>query len=424
MNNTTAPAGDDPRQNRALARFAAVQTVQQARQNGLTLTQALQQAAQQPWEGRYYAAPTIEAWVYRYAQGRFAALQDQPRRDKGKKRTVDPSATAALLELRRQYPQLTLQALISELLRRGVLQPGAYSASTLQRRLAEAGLDRRSLRAGAGLVGGPTKAFELPLPNLLWMADGMHGPTLRLNDGTRLRTFLFALLDDCSRLCAHGQFYAHERLEGFLDTLRQAVQTRGVPDKLYTDNGPAFRSQHLQIVCANLGIRLLHCRPYHSWSKGKLERFFLTAQTQFLPTLLFQPVTSLAELNERFWRWVERDYHQRAHGALGDESPAARFARLGAAVRPLPREAPIERLFLMRETRRVRKDATFALGGQYWEAPTHLRGQLITLHYEPIGLQRVEIWLADRYLGPAVRCDKHRNAQLPLSSNDYEHPAA
>ena len=179
-----------------------------------------------------------ETWVYKFQHGHFAALHDQPRSDQGQKRALDPAVTEALIQLRRQHPEFTLQALAQELVRQGVLQPGTFSYSTLHRRLVEAGLDRRSVRAGAGqLAGGPTKAFELPLPNLLWMADCMHGPVLkRANGPASLRTFLFALLDDHSRLCTHGQFYAAEKLECFLDCLRRAVAARGVPWKLYTDN--------------------------------------------------------------------------------------------------------------------------------------------------------------------------------------------
>ncbi len=418
MNKNTAPDDDDPRQRRALARFAAVQLVRQARQRGLALARALQEAAQQPWDGRFYSPETIEAWVYRFDHGQFAALHDQPRRDRGQTRALDPAATQALLNLRRLHPQLTLPALVQELLRQGVLQHGAFSYSTLQRRLAAAGLDRRSLRAGAALIGGPTKAFELPLPNLLWMADAMYGPTLKLPEGTAQRTFLFAILDDHSRLCVHGQFYAAERLECFLDTLRQAVAARGLPDKLYTDNGAAFRSQHLQIVCANLGIKLVHARPYHSWSRGKIERFFLTVQTQFQAQLHFQPVTSLDDLNRQFWRWVETDYHQRPHSALQDQSPAARFAQAGIPLRTLAPDADLQRLFLMRVDRRVRKDATISLGGQLWEVPAHLRGVVIRVHFDPVHWTRVEVWLHDQFLAHARRCNKHLNAQTP-SSNDY-----
>lgn len=414
-----ASSDENPADARALARFAAVQAVLQAHQSGQSWTQALQHAAQQAWDGRLLAAATIESWVYRYRHGRFAALQNRPRGDRGEHRALEPVALEALLKLRRDHPLLTVKALTEELVRQGVLVRGTFSASTLHRRLAEAGLDRRSLRAGAGVAGGPTKAFELPLPNLLWMADCMYGPTLQTGETTQ-RTFLFALLDDCSRLCVHGQFYPQERLEYFLDTLRHAVQTRGLPDKIYTDHGAAFRSQHLGIVCANLGIRLLHAKPYHAWSKGKIERFFLSVQTQFQPTLGFEPVHSLEALNRRFWLWLETEYHQREHTALSGESPAARFARLGTALRLLAPDAQLARLFLMRVPRRVRKDATFSLGGEFWEVAPHLRGQIVTVHFDPITFQRVEIWLGERLVGQARRCNKQGNSQL-RSSNDYEH---
>jgi len=52
----------------------------------------------------------------------------------------------------------------------------------------------------------------------------------------------------------------------------------------------------------------------------------------------------------------------------------------------------------------------------------HLRGQVVTVHFDPITLRRVEAWLGQKFVGIAVRCNKHRNAQIP-SSNDYDHDA-
>jgi len=202
----TLPLADENTDEaRALARFAAVQAVIQAVQNGNSLGSACQQAALQAWDGRLFAAATIEDWYYGYKHNKFAALQNQRRSDKGQNKALDPAAVEALCQLRRAHPTMTVKALTAELLRQGVLTAGTFSDSTLQRRLAEAGLDRQSLRAGSGLIGGgPTKAFELPLPNLLWMADCMHGPALKTEGGAPVqRTFLFALVDDCSRaLCA------------------------------------------------------------------------------------------------------------------------------------------------------------------------------------------------------------------------------
>jgi hypothetical protein len=73
----------------------------------------------------------------------------------------------------------------------------------------------------------------------------------------------------------------------------------------------------------------------------------------------------------------------------------------------------------MRLERRVRKDATFSLGGVFWEVPAHLRGQLIEVRFEPVSYQRLEVWFAGRLIGPARRCNKQQNAQI-RSSNDYE----
>ena len=415
------PPAQDKTLSRALVRYAAVQLIQQALQSGSSLLAALQRASQQPWGGRYYAPATIETWWYAHRHEGFAALQSCPRSDKGKKRALDPAATQALIELRLEHPNLTLKALVKELLRRNVLQEGSYSLSTLHRRLTEAGLDRQSIRSGAGHIGGPTKAFEMPLPNLLWMADCMHGPTLRNPGHKDQRTYLFALIDDSSRLCPHAQFYPRERLEYFLNCLRQAVTTRGVPDKLYTDNGPAFRSRHLQIVCANLNIALLHAKPYHAWSKGKIERFFLTLQKLFLATLVFEPVQTLEQLNRRFWKWLESGYHQHPHSSLQDQTPAQRFATLGQALRVPDPDRDLDRLFMMQVSRRVRMDATFSLHAQLWEAPVHLRGQIVTVHFDPIDYRRVELWMEDRLLGRAIPCNKQLNARTYGSDNTHEH---
>jgi putative transposase len=50
--------------------------------------------------------------------------------------------------------------------------------------------------------------------------------------------------------------------------LKQALLRRGLPQRLYVDNGAHYRSQHLALVCAKLGIALIHARPYRPQGKG------------------------------------------------------------------------------------------------------------------------------------------------------------
>jgi transposase InsO family protein len=73
---------------------------------------------------------------------------------------------------------------------------------------------------------------------------------------------LIAFLDDHSRLIVHGEFYLSEGLDCYMDALEEALSKRGLPRKLYTDDGSAMRSHHLDHVCASLGIALVHAPPY------------------------------------------------------------------------------------------------------------------------------------------------------------------
>ncbi|CAO0823441.1 hypothetical protein DFAR_3700002 [Desulfarculales bacterium] len=56
--------------------------------------------------------------------------------------------------------------------------------------------------------------------------------------------------------------------------LASGLAQTGLPHKRYLDNGPVFRSYHLEEVTASLGIALVHSPPYVPQSRGKIEKFF------------------------------------------------------------------------------------------------------------------------------------------------------
>ena len=115
------------------------------------------------------------------------------------------------------------------------------------------------------------RKFEAELPNDLWQSDAMHA--IKITSEGRLRkTYLFAFIDDMSRLVPHAEFYLREHLDSYSDALRRALSKRGLPRKLYVDNGPTFSSRHLGHVTASLGIALIHSQPYQPEGRGKIER--------------------------------------------------------------------------------------------------------------------------------------------------------
>lgn len=165
------------------------------------------------------------------------------------------------------------------------------------------------------------------------------------------------------------------------------------------------------MVCANLGIKLIHAKPYAAWSKGKIERYFLRVQQDFQQSLVLKPVDSLAQLNERYWQWLESDYHQRPHQALENKSPSQRFSERSAAVKAAPPSEELLGLFLHRVTRRVRKDATISLDGKWFEVSSALRGQEIEICYDPFSFSAVNIWWQGKFFAAAKPLNKHLNAK-------------
>lgn len=291
-----------------------------------------------------------------------------------------------------------------------------------QMRLAKATLPGILRYLAQSHISGPTKAFEAPWVNELWMVDFSPGPFLHVPDQKKaLATHLCAILDDHSRLVAHAAYYLNADTRSFHQSFKQAIQRRGLPRKLYTDQGRPFTNDHTRGICANLGIRLLHAKPDHAWSKGKIERFFLSLQQDFEASLRWpgQAPGSLEELNARLADWLQSVYHVRRHEGIG-MSPNERFAQGSRQVRALDPHLDLDRLFEAQLFRVVRKDGTVRLENQLYEVDLALRGLEVRLRLDPWTLARVEVDYRGQSFGLARRVDRQLNSQLFGGAQHYE----
>ena len=230
--------------------------------------------------------------------------------------------------------------------------------------------------------------------------------------GGKRQCFLCAILDDASRLIPHGQFYADQGLEGLLDCLRSAIAARGVPIRLYVDNGKIYRSRQLERIGASVGILIVHTPPYQPEGRGKIERFFRTVREQFLASIDRQHVATLADLNARFQVWLDSAYHREKHGAL-ETTPLERWQRDIEHVRQLPPSTDLRRLFFYRLDRLVRRDSTFLVHRRFYEAPPHLAGRRIEVRFDPLDPIQMEIHFEGQIVSTARPVDAVVNAQLP-----------
>jgi len=401
---------NNPNQTLALTRFRALNFVEDLQRQGGSLAAALRAASTQPWpdeNGDYYAVRTLEDWWYAYKKGGFGALVSTPRSDQGKSRVLDGATAAWVLEQVTQNPIVPLKVLYSHWQQS---QRPLPSISVLYRYLRRQGMDRKSLRSGR-LESGPTKAFEAPQVNDLWMVDFSPGPTLSVN-GKALSPHLCVLVDDHSRLIPFAAYYPQANTEAFHHAFKEAILRRGLPRKLYTDQGQPFINAHSHLVCAQLGVRLLHCKPYHSWSKGKCERLIQTIQQGFETTLRLagNAAHSLEELNTKLSAWIQTIYHQRPHSSTG-QSPEYRYQQAAPALRQWDERDDIEPLFYLRLERTVRKDGTIRLDGDLYEVPLSLRALKIQLRLDPWRRVRIEVWYQDKFMGLARKAPLHLNAE-------------
>ena len=126
--------------------------------------------------------------------------------------------------------------------------------------------------------------FEAARPNEMWTGDALHGPVI----GGR-KTYLFAFIDDHSRLITGHRFGHAEDTVRLAAALRPALAARGVPDRIYVDNGSAFVDAWLLRACAVLGVKLAHSDPGRPEGRGKIERLFRTVREQFLVEITGDP---------------------------------------------------------------------------------------------------------------------------------------
>ncbi|MEA3347029.1 MAG: DDE-type integrase/transposase/recombinase, partial [Candidatus Auribacterota bacterium] len=343
-----------------------------------------------------FSAETIRSWYKRFRKEGFEGLKTKPRSDAGKSRAVSEEVIQKACDLKIEVPRRTISKVIDILEREKIVQKNTLKKSTLHRIFQQNHLTSRVPKEK-----GYWQRFQAEFPNDLWQSDEMAGPYLvnPNNPNKKIRTKLLGWLDDRSRVIAHAQFFFDAKLPNLEHCLRKSIQKMGMPKKIYVDNGKIYSSKHLASICAHLGIHLMFARPYSPEGKGKIERFWGFVRSSFLTEVSVSNIATLDQLNEAFRAWLELTYHRKIHSEL-KAKPMEVFMTHKDKVR-YPSEEELKEAFLYEDNRKVHKDCTFQLMGNYYEVMPALKGQKINIRFDPDDLEIVKVYLAGDFFQQA-----------------------
>ena len=262
---------------------------------------------------------TAHEWVERAKQMGLAGMDVRSRRPKHIARLTPDDITAAVLAIAEQYPAWGPKTLYALLWPKG---EAPVCERTVARILARTG------RRVALHKSSPAAEirFERENSNDLWQTDfkrvGHH----------RLRSDSLSILDDAHRYCIALRQLPDQTLASAWSVMWEAFGEYGLPLKVLSDNGSAFRNNAtwrwslFDLRLMLLGIRSGHGRPYHPQTQGKVERFHGTMQRE----ICFQKDSDVQKELHAFrdrYNWI------RPHHALDMRTP-------GSIYTPSPRPRP------------------------------------------------------------------------------------
>lgn len=355
-----------------------------------------------------FSAKTIEDWYYRARRERddpVGVLRKAVRKDRGKT-SLKAALITSLAEQYGEYRHWTYQlhydnlaALVASKQELGPLP----SYSTIRRYMVGHGMTRKprlnpKARPGEQLAAQrrerrEVRSYEAEYVGSLWHLDFHHGSLKVVSpSGQWERPLALGILDDHSRLCCHLQWYLSETAEDLVHGLSQAIQKRGLPRALMSDNGSAMLSEEFTGGLLRLGI--LHKRTlyYSAYQNGKQESFWASLEGRLMEMLGHLPELTLEFLNRATQAWVEIEYNRTVHRETGC-SPVTRFADGSDVLRPSPSSGALRAAFRMEAKRRVRKsDGTISLCGMRFEIPARYRHfQEVAVRYPRWDLGQVDM---------------------------------
>ena len=354
-------------------------------------------------------------WLARWRAEGVAGLADRSRAPLGHPQAVAAGLLEACLSVRRAHPTWG-PVKVRAYLRRRDPERAWPAASTIGALFDREGLTvKRKLRRRA--PPGPP-LFAADAANDVWCID--FKGWFRTGDGTRVDPL--TLSDACSRYLLRCQAVARPDSEHVWPILDAAFREYGLPIRLRSDNGPPFATtgagglSRLAVNVIKAGVAPERIRPGKPQENGRHERMHLTLRRETADP----PAATLRAQHVRFRAFQTSYNDERPHAALGNATPAERYA---PSARPWDGrlrspEPPPDAM-----VRRVRRNGDIKWQGGTLYLSQALTGEPVslfetedgswTVHYGPVLLGLIDR-RGETLKLPGKQADGHRNTSFEV----------
>jgi putative transposase len=289
--------------------------------------------------------------------------------------------------------------------------------------------------------------------NALWVSDHHRFDVMVRQGNVTGRPWLCAFQDVRSRMIVGWRIFMHDpNSDVILAAFRDGCMARGVPEKVYLDNGKDFDAEALQGetkaqrrrrrrrkekplvdagVFGRLGVKVIHALPYNPQAKP-IERFFGTVCSRF--SVMFatycgrSPEAKPDDLGEKlkrgaapelrdfaaaFTNWLE-EYHAAAHAGDGMDGRSPRDVFDVCLIKRRTLQAELADLELMKQSRplKVQRNGVNWKGVYYGGRElASLLGKQVTIRIDDRDVSQVDVYSFpdDKFLVTA-----RSNARLPF----------
>lgn len=303
----------------------------------------------------------------RYAAG-DTELAGRSRRPLSSPLRTSPEVEKAVLGVRQAHPAWGARKIAAVIAREGGSPPAVSTIHSI--------LQRHGCIAAVS--GGPHARlrFEKDAPNQLWQMD-FKGWS-RLDSGDLLHPL--TIVDDHSRFALCLEACGDQKRTTVTRSLERVFHVYGLPQAFFVDNGKPWGDgqktgwSKLGVWLLKLGVELIHSRPYHPQSRGKIERFHRSLDAEVLSLM---PLHSRAQAQRAFDAWRNIYNFDRPHGALDHHVPASRFR---ISPRAMPAKLPQPQYGCDDIVRTVSSTKGYvAFKGRNWKVPEAFLGERLAI---------------------------------------------